>query len=187
MAIITVEQVEHALGRELDEAEKDRCSHIIEHLSNKFCAEAGIDFTLKKYTHWVKVNSGQARIHYTPIVAVSEVTDTAGNPIEYRRHGNVLTVPLGSGEIVCVTYTAGYENPPADVVTQLIDSACRVMNISPEASRGYSQHSTTAGPYTESGTFATWAVGGQAMLSPEDVRLARTYRPKKYGNVWVSR
>ena len=85
-----------------------------------------------------------------------------------------------------MTYQAGYREVPDVVATQIADSVARILKIDPRAAAGRTQTSVTTGPFSESGTFATWAVGGQAMLSPDDIALARQYRPRRNGNVWVA-
>ena len=186
MALASPEDVAKALGRDLTDEETRRVTHLLDLLSDKFRTEARQTFTVETHTHRVKVNGRRARPHRTPLVAVTAVTDDAGAPVPYAmRHGHV-EVPLPSDRFVIMTYRAGYPEVPDDVTAQIADSAARILKIDPKAGAGAAQASTTAGPFSQSATFASWAIGGQTMLSPDDIALARSYRPRRAGNVWVA-
>ena len=186
MKLATKEAVAQALGRDLTDEESKRVEHLLTILSAKFCAEARTSFEPATYTHRVKVNGRHARPQRLPLIAVTSVIDDAGQPVPFTlRHGYV-DVDLPSDRFVTMTYQAGYREVPDVVATQIADSVARILKIDPRAAAGRTQTSVTTGPFSESGTFATWAVGGQAMLSPDDIALARQYRPRRNGNVWVA-
>jgi hypothetical protein len=63
--------------------------------------------------------------------------------------------------------------------------ARRVLSVDDRAKTGLSQFAHTEGPYTDSGTYAAWAVGGQTMLSPADIALAESFRVQ-IPKVWVT-
>lgn len=185
MALASPEDVAKALGRDLTDEETRRVTHLLDLLSDKFRTEARQTFTVETHTHRVKVNGRRARPHRTPLIAVTTVTDDAGAPVPYMMRHGYVEVPLPSDRFVIMTYRAGYPEVPDDVTAQIADSAARILRISPDAAAGRTTTSITTGPFSESAGFATWAVGGQTMLSPDDVALARSYRPRRAGNVWV--
>lgn len=184
MALATLEQVAQGLGRELTDAETRRAQFLLDQLSAKFVHEARTSFTVEDHVHRVKVNGGHARPPRGPIVSVSGVVDDDGAPVPWRLGHGLIHVPLPSDRFVVVTYRAGYTRVPPVVAGQVADSVRRALGIDPRAAAGVTQAATTTGPFTESASFAAWAVGGQAMLSPDDIALARSYRPHR-PNVWV--
>ena len=185
MDLTSTNEVAAALGKELTAQDKDRISHLISLVSAKFAAAAGCTFAKEAYTHRVKVNAGQVRPPRAPLLAVTSVTDDDGQPVPWRLAHGYIAVPLPSHRLVVVTYTAGYEKIPDVVSAQVADAVARIMRVDPRAAAGQTQATTTTGPFTVTGTFATWAVGGQALLSPDDLEVAARYRPHRPGNIWV--
>lgn len=185
MALASPEDVAGVLGRSLTEEEGPRVDHLLKLLSEKFCKEAKSRFVIETFTHRVKVNGGHARPRRTPLLDVLSVVDDDGVPVPYRQRHGYVAVDLPSDRFVVMTYRAGYEQVPAAVVEQIVDSVLRVLRIDPQAASGATQSTQTAGPFSTNRSFAAWAVGGQTTLSPDDIALARTYRPKRAGNVWV--
>lgn len=185
MALATLDDVTSALGRELTEQEAARALFLLDQLSDKFCREARCSFTVESFTHRVKVNAGHARPPRAPLRSVASVTDDDGDPVPWRLGHGFVSVRLPSDRFVVISYTAGHDSVPAVVAGQLADSVRRALSIDPRAMAGQTQVSATTGPFTESASFASWAVGGQAMLSPDDIALARSFRPRRTGNVWV--
>ncbi len=183
--LATIEDVEKAFGGELTAEQETRVEFILAKLSAAFRRSAHQTFTVEQYTHRVKVNGRQARPPRSPLVGVSNVVDDAGEPVPFSVGHGFIFVDLPSDRFVTVTYTAGFSEVPAEVALQLADSAARLLRVDSRAAAGQTQANVTAGPYSESGTFATWAVGGQAILSPDDVALAQKFRPRRPGNVWV--
>lgn len=178
--------VVRALGRELTEAESERVEFLCEQVSEKFRREARQTFTVEAFVHRVKVNGCQVRPPRGPLVSVESVTDDDGFDVPWELRQGFIAVNLPSDRFVTVEYTAGFAAVPQVVVNQVADSVRRLLLVDERATTGVSQANTTAGPYSEQATFATWAVGGQTMLSPDDLALARSFRPKRAGNVWVS-
>lgn len=185
MLLASTDDVAKALGRPLSPGENATAEHVLSLLSEKFCQEARCTFQRQVWEHRCKVNGQQVRPPRSPLVSVEWVRDDASRPLPFQVRAGYIQVPAASHELVTVRYTAGYESVPRIVTLQIADAAKRALSTDPKAAAGYTQTSTTAGPYTESGTFATWAVGGQVLLSPDDVALARSLRPRRRGNVWV--
>ena len=145
--LVTVEDIEAALGRSLTDSESARATFIADKLAEAFKARARQTFTVEQYTHRLKVDAG--------------------------------------GRVVVVTYAAGLSEVPAAVRLQLADSVRRILLIPDAAAQGATQMTETTGPFTQTRQYATWAVGGQAILSPDDQALADAYRPRRAGHVWV--
>ena len=184
--LVTVEDIEAALGRPLTDSESARATFIADKLGEAFKARARQTFTVEAYTHRLKVDAG-GRVVPTraPLVSVEAVTTDDGQAIPYNvRHG-FIQVASPASEFVVVTYTAGLAEVPAAVRLQLADSVRRILLIPDAAAQGATQATETTGPFTQTRQYATWAVGGQAILSPDDQALADAYRPRRSGHVWV--
>lgn len=185
-ALAQVSDVQVAMGRELTVVETARVEFLLELLSDKFRAEAQQSFAVESFEHRIKVNGCHVTPRRTPLVSVSSVVDDAGVAVPWTMGEGFVHVNLPSDRFVVMTYTAGLTDVPVVVRHQIADSARRILSIAPAAIEGRTQVSQTAGPYSEQSQFATWAVGGQAMLSPDDIALARKFRPRRAGNVWVA-
>ncbi|QWW20133.1 hypothetical protein I6B53_03280 [Schaalia sp. 19OD2882] len=184
MQLASKSDVQAALGRDLSEGEAARIEHLLDLISAKFEAEARCSFTKSERTHRVKVNGGQAYPPIVPIQSVQSVVDDDGLAIPFRVRAGAVVVDLPSDEFVTVTYTSGLDKVPDRVRLQVADSVARLLRADPRAAAGQTQASTTTGPFSESSSFAAWTVGGQGLLSPDDLALARSYRPRRV-NVWV--
>lgn len=184
--LVDIEDIEAALGRTLSDEEKPRALFVADKLSEAFRQRARQSFTVETYVHRLKVDAG-GRVFPTraPLVEVLAVFTDEGAPVRYaQRHGYIYVYPW-SGDFVVVTYTAGLSAVPAAVRLQLADSVRRILLIPDAAAQGATQATETTGPFTQSRQYATWAVGGQALLSPDDQALADAYRPRRAGHVWV--
>lgn len=184
--LVDLEDIEAALGRTLSDEEKPRALFVADKLSEAFRRRARQTFTVETYVHRLKVDAG-GRVFPTraPLVEVLAVFTDEGAPVRYaQRHGYIYVYPW-SGDLVVVTYAAGLSTVPAAVRLQLADSARRILLIPDAAAQGATQMTDTTGPFTQSRQYATWAVGGQALLSPDDQALADSYRPRRAGHVWV--
>lgn len=184
--LVDVADIEAALGRELRDEEKKRALFVADKLSAAFRQRARQTFTVETYVHRLKVDAG-GRVFPTraPLVEVLAVFTDEGAPVKYeKRHGHIY-VRAWCSDFVVVTYTAGLAEVPAAVRLQLADSVRRILLIPDAAAQGATQMTETTGPFTQSRQYATWAVGGQAILSPDDQALADAYRPRRAGHVWV--
>ena len=184
--LVDVADIEAALGRELRDEEKTRALFVADKLSAAFRQRARQTFTVETYVHRLKVDAG-GRVYPTraPLVKVRAVVTDDGQPIPYEQRHGVITVAATASEFVVATYTAGLTEVPAAVRLQLADSVRRILLIPDAASQGATQMTETTGPFTQTRQYATWAVGGQALLSPDDQALADAYRPRRAGHVWV--
>ena len=184
--LVDVADIEAALGRELRDGEKTRVLFVADKLSAAFRMRARQTFTVETYTHRLKVDRG-GRVFPTraPLVKARAVVTDDGQPIPYEKRHGFISVAAAASEFVVVTYDAGLSEVPAAVRLQLADSARRILTIPDAAAQGATQATETTGPFTQSRQYATWAVGGQALLSPDDQALADAYRPRRAGHVWV--
>lgn len=195
IALAIASDVEAGLGRSLTTEEAVRVEPILAKASALFRRRSGQDFTTGTSTVRLKVNGGKVYLPQHPVTAVTTVTTVINNDVafavEYTRLGQWLTVwsgltvfptypvyareTLASDVFVDVTYDHGGDVPDL-VVLCIADIARQVLLIAPNATTGVTQHSETKGPFTTSDTYATWAIGGQTRLSPEDNALADDIR-----------
>jgi hypothetical protein len=168
-----------ALGRNLTTSETARVDAILDKASELFRREAGQTFTAGSSTNRLQVRLGEVWLPKRPVATVTSVYDAADDThteLTYTRFEHTLTLTSGNPRWVVVAYTHGGTVP--DIVRLCVaDVARKVLEIDPNAAQGRSQFTRTAGPFTESSTYATWAQGGQTMLAPDDVKLARSFRP----------
>jgi len=173
--LATIDDVESALGRDLSEPERIKVLPILGKASELFRRHAGQTFTPGTSEVRLKVNGGRVYLPQRPVEEVSSVLDDLGGAVEYTWRQQWLTVDLASHEFVIVSYSHGGEVPDLVRLT-VADVARQVLSIAKEAASGATQTSTTSGPYTDSATYAAWAVGGQTRLAPDDVATARSFR-----------
>lgn len=184
--LVDIEDVEAALGRTLSDEEKPRALFVADKLSEDFRKRARQTFAVETYVHRLKVDGG-GRVFPTraPLVEVLAVFTDEGAPVTYEKRHGYIYVRAWCSDFVVVTYTAGLTEVPAAVRLQVADSVRRILLIPDAAAQGATQATETTGPFTQSRQYATWAVGGQVLLSPDDKALADSYRPRRAGHVWV--
>jgi len=169
-----------ALGRALTTSEAARVGAILDKASELFRRRSGQQFTAETTTVRLKVNGGRVYLPQRPVTTVTSVVDDDAAPVAYTRAGQWLTIDADSTScnsysFVTVTYAHGGAVP--DLVRLAIaDIARQVLMIDPNAQTGVTQHAQTKGPFTESFSYASWAVGGMTRLSPEDLALADSFR-----------
>lgn len=177
--LATVDDVVAYFGP-MTSAQQDRAERILAKASALFRRTARRDFTAGETTVRLKVSGGEVYLEQIPATAVTDVTDDAGIDIVHELHGQRLTLtrngcPLASHEFVTVTYTYSTLIPD-DVRETIAEIAAKVLRIPAAAAAGLASQTRSAGPFSESNTYATWAVGGATSLSPEDQKLAESYR-----------
>ena len=186
LPLASVSDLEAALGRDLNETEKRRAEFVLDKLSAAFRDRARQTFTVEQYTHRLKVDGGGRLFPTrTPLLAVHSVTTDDGTPVAWQLRHGFVQVDMPASDFLVVTYTAGLSEVPAAVRLQLADSARRILLLPDAAAQGAAQSTDTTGPFTQSRQYATWAVGGQVLLSPDDQALADSFRPRRAGHVWV--
>ena len=174
--LATSADVAVAMGRDLTPAEESRVDPVLDEVSALFRRAARQLFTPGTSTVRLRVTGGGVYLPEHPVVSVAAVVDDDGAPLDYTRVGQVLTVDLASDAFATVTYSHGGEIP--DLVRLRVASITRrILGIAEEASTGATSTTVTKGPFSTQSSYAAWAVGGQVMLSPDDVALAKSYRP----------
>ena len=175
------EDVVAALGRDLTASEQQRVDDALAKASELFRKEARRTFTPGRRTNRLRSHAGEVRLPETPVVEVHSVTDDDGNPVRFDLLGAMLTISGCRSAFVRVDYSFGDETVPELVRTTVAGVVASAFDIDQRARAGMTQFQETAGPLSEGGTFASWAVGGQVTLSPADVAVAVALRPKKLG------
>lgn len=183
--LTTIEEVENLLGRNIDQSEHAHVNALIKRASQLFCEHAKTDFQPVTTTLRLKCDSGRVLL---PRGASKPIKVTYENqaPARFTYIPGSIDLPYDYMGTVLVTLTM-WETVPELVTSQIAEMVMKVLNVSPEAKAGLTQKQETIGPFTETGTFATWAVGGQLMMSPEDKRVAELYRTPRSGHTWLMR
>lgn len=170
-----------ALGRDLTSAEQQRVSDAIAHASQLFRKEARRTFTLGRRTNRLRSHGGEVRPPETPVTIVHSVISDDGRPLPYMLFDSVVTLTDAAPRFVRVDYSFGDENVPEIVRTSVASAVASSFDVDKRARAGMTQFSRAAGPFSEGGSFAAWAVGGQIALPPAVESLARSLRPTKLG------
>ncbi|HXH34331.1 MAG TPA: hypothetical protein VNJ54_07960 [Plantibacter sp.] len=182
-----VPDVEAAMGRALTPEESERAEVMLVKASELFRLRSGRLFTPGSSTVRLKVNGGEVRLPQSPVNDVQSVIDDCGATIPHTRFGQVLTLHRLSHEFVRVSYTHGSDDVPELIRVTIAEITARVLRIDTRAAAGVTQRSKTTGPFTEAEIFATHAVGGQLLLSPDDLAVALSFRAVSTGGTIVQR
>jgi hypothetical protein len=175
-----------ALGRVLTSEESARVGAILDKASELFRRRSGQQFTAGTSFVRLRVVGDQVSLPQRPVVSVTTVTtdDGADSTITFGTlfQSKIRLSGVVGGDMVRVDYSHGGAVPDLVRLT-VADITRKVLEIDPNAVSGKTQHSETTGPYTEQDTYATWAQGGQTMLSPSDADIADSFRVRSYGAV----
>jgi len=177
--------VEAALGRDLTTSETSKVGAILDKASELFRSRSGQQFTAGTSEVRLKVTADWVSLPQRPVVSVESVTvdEVSGAAIVFVLYQSRLTLTnVEAGDMVRVAYTHGGTVPDLVRLT-VADIARKILSIDENAIAGLTQHSETVGPFTEQDTYATWAQGGQTMLSPSDNAVADTFRVRSYGSI----
>jgi hypothetical protein len=176
MALATIADVEQRLGRALTTAELPKATAWLEDASALFVQRATQQFEVGESRVRLFPRDGVVRLTQRPVIEVSSVKDLDGVEIDFTFDGHQSIYDLGSYSPVIVEYEHGSENIPADVIAVVAGMVVRTLSIAPDAVSGVTQQAV--GPFSQS--YATWAVGGQVMLSPAELEVANAYREKTF-------
>lgn len=179
------DDVVEALGRALTTSEDTKVEAALAKASELFRYEAQRTFTPGRKTSRLKVVGGEVRLTETPIVTVHSVTDDDGNPVTWTLFATTLTIDACAWPFVRVDYSYGDDNVPELVRTTVAGMVAGAFGLDKRAREGMTQFQEAMGPASHSGTFATWAIGGQVAMSPSDLAIARKLRPVKLGGTVV--
>lgn len=175
---VKLSDIEAALGREFaSDTERSRAQHLLDSAVTVFSHEAGIRFGAGQACCFFLVRDGYVRIPQPGVTKIVSVLDLAGSPVPYGFHRDYLQVFQVGADLDWVQVRFDYDFTPPEVVSvRIAELAVRSFSIDKYARAGLTQFSKTDGPFTRSRSYATWASGGQTLLSPEDRRLARSLR-----------
>jgi hypothetical protein len=176
MALATIADVEARLGRALTPAELSKATAWLQDASALFVQRATQQFEMGESRVRLFPRDGVVRLVQRPVISIVSVKDIDGVEIDYTFDGHQSIYDLGSYSPVIVEYEHGSEDIPADVVAAVAGVVVRTIQIAPDAVSGVTQQSV--GPFAQS--YATWAVGGQVMLSPAEEKIANAYREKTF-------
>lgn len=177
MALATISDVEARLGRPLTVEETGKAEAWLEDASALFVQQSIQKFETGESTILVIPKGGIARLIQRPVIAVTNVEDINGVPVDYTWDGFSSLYDLGSTMPLRITYEHGSDIIPDVVVAVVAGMVARTLLIPTGAAQGISQQSV--GPFSQ--TYATWAVGGQLKLSPADEQVAKSFAPKNMG------
>lgn len=172
MALATIADVEARLGRALNVAEISKANAYLADASAMFVQRAIQKFEVGESTVRLFPKDGIVRLVQRPVIDVLEVRDIDGNEVDFTWDRHQSLYDLGDLRGVTVTYEHGSAEIPGDVVAVVAGMVARTLSISPDAAAGVQQQSV--GPFSQS--FASWAVGGQVMMSPAEMKVADYYR-----------
>ena len=172
MALATIADVEARLGRSLTASEQSKAAAYLEDASALFVQRAVQKFEVGESTVRLFPKDGVVRLVQRPIIEIVSVTDIDGNEIDFTFDGHQSIYDLGAYTPVTVNYEHGSADIPQDVVAVVAGMVARTLSISPDAAAGVQQQSV--GPFSQS--YASWAVGGQVMMSPAEAKVADAYR-----------
>jgi hypothetical protein len=176
MALATIADVEARLGRALTASELPKAQAWLEDASAFFVQRATQQFEVSESRVRLFPRDGVVRLVQRPVIEVTSVKDLDGVEIEFTFDGHQSIYDLGSYSPVIVEYEHGSAEIPADVVATVAGMVVRTLQIAPDAASGVTQQAV--GPFSQS--YATWAVGGQIMMSPADEKVAMAYREKTF-------
>jgi hypothetical protein len=176
MALATIADVEQRLGRALTAAELPKAKAWLEDASALFVQRATQQFEVGESRVRLFPRDGVVRLIQRPVIEVSSVKDLDGVEIDFTFDGHQSIYDLGSYSPVIVEYEHGSEDVPADVIAVIAGMVVRTLQIAPDAVSGVTQQAV--GPFSQS--YASWAVGGQVMLSPAEEKVANAYREKTF-------
>lgn len=184
-----VEDVEALAGKKFEGDDLERLQAVLGKLSADFRHEARRDFAICTYTHRRKVDGGgKVWLPQAPVQEVKSVVDDNGNKVAFHVLLGGIVVQAPSHSFVTVTYKAGFEQVPHVIRMRIADAAKRALAVQDikQANMGVDSLTRQTGPFSQTVHVASWAVGGQAMLTPEALDLARSYRRTKRGHTWLS-
>lgn len=177
--------VKAALGRDLTTEESARVGAILDKTSELFRLRSGQQFTFGTSAVRLRVVADKVTLTQRPVVSVESVTvdEAGGAAVAHGLYQSTLTVSgVQAGSFVRVEYTHGGE-APALVRLTVAEIAKKILSISAKAAAGLTSSTEVTGPYTEQEAYATWAVGGQTMLAPDDAAIAESFRVRSYGAI----
>lgn len=185
MAFATPADLEARLGRSLTADEAARAAAVLDDVSAAIQSYTGQRFIRGVYHVRARVRRGVVRLSQRPVHDVTAVTDRFGAPVEHSWDGldrvfiDTMCRPGAPIQVVDVTYEAGPDQPPADIVGVACNVALRALGADPldsgvvsESIDGYSYRLGVIGS------------AGSYGLLPDEARVLDRYR-RPYGTIRV--
>lgn len=172
--LATADDLAGRLGRTLTDAETDQAELLLADASAAVRAYCGQQFSLAEQTTRIRVRGGVIRLPQRPIASIDAVADPDGNDLDFTWYAGdrvVLSSPWAA-TWADVTYTAGYEEIPADIVAVVCQIAGRALGR-PADQTGLSSETIGQYSYSVGGAAAAGALG---MLADERAVLDRYRR-----------
>lgn len=181
--LATSADVVAALGRALTSDESAKVGAILDKASELFRGRSGQQFTSDTSTVRVRNRAGIVTLPQRPAVSITSVVDDDGAVLVYKFTTKSQITVSSTEKYVTVTYSHGGAVPDMVRLT-VAEIAKKVLSISPDAAKGITASMHTTGPFTDQESYATWAQGGQTMLSPSDDLIALSYRIPVAGPIY---
>lgn len=162
------------MDRSLTSGETTKANGVLVKASALFRRRARQKFTPGVSTARIRVHGGIAFLRERPVESVESVILDGGTTPSWTRVGQWLSIDTAES-FVTVSYHHGGDVPD-DVRLCIADIARQVILIPAEAQAAITQQ--TSGPFSRS--YASWALGGQTRLSPDDAALADSYRRRPW-------
>lgn len=178
MALATIADVEARLGRDLTVEETAKATAWLEDASALFIQRSIQQFEVAESSVRLFPKDGIVRLVQRPVIEIISVEDINGNPVDFTWDGFQTLFDIGTELPLKVTYEHGSATIPDVVVAVVAGMVARTLSIAGDAVAGVTQQ--TVGPFSQ--TYATWAVGGQVMLSPAEAAVADSFRTKTFGS-----
>lgn len=172
-----------ALGRALTSEETAKVVAVLDKASELFRYRSGQQFTTGTSTVRIRNRAGVVTLMQRPVTAVTAVKDDDGADLTFVWDGRAQFKVSSSEKYVTVTYSHGGAVPDLVRLT-VAEIGKKVLLISPNAQAGMTSSMETTGPFTDQESYATWAQGGQTMLSPSDDAIALSYRIPMAGPIY---
>lgn len=176
MALATIADVEARLGRELTSAEEAQATAWLDDASALFVQRSIQKFEEGESTVRLFPKDGIVRLVQRPVIAVNSVETINGTPLSFTFDGIGSIYEIGTSQPVVVNYEHGSATIPDAVIACVAGAVVRRLSLASDAAAGVQQQTT--GPFSQS--YASWAVGGQVTLSPSEIAVADSYRPKSF-------
>lgn len=183
MALATIADVMDLTGKSYTDSEVWQLSNLLETATKRITNYTGQMFTRQEHV-WKPRSAWKFTFPQRPDVEIVSVQDTDGNDLDYTFDG-VDTIWIGNPSLIrfdldplanllpriVLTYVAGYEIIPMDVIGVCVQMAVRAFGADP-AKSGFTQESITSYSYQQGSTAAAGAVG----MLPAEMEALKIYR-----------
>ena len=190
---VPVDLIEIEMERALTDSESARAMQLANQVVAAFEREAfggctNYGFGSGNVRQRLLSRSGMVVLPYATVTAVNLVSTVDGRVLDYRWESyepQAVYVRTPLGESVVVDYD--WELVPGGGLQELLAAAvARALKVPKNVAAGVNQSTTSTGPFSQTSNYASWAVGGQVLLSPADIEAARSYRPKNMGRTVIT-